>query len=359
MIRSIVFRSVFFGTMLLLVGQGCIGSSENVTSGPAGVFLSSDKGEEWRSVSTHPTEQGVEQLTGVSVHKIVSDPHDSSAYYWLSRVSGMFFSTDNTRTWQRSPEPLNTGAVHDLAIHPTDRCTMYATNGTHLFKSEDCARSWEEVYRESRSGVAIRTLAFNPFPPFQLFMGESNGDLLRSNDLGVSWTVVRRLNNAIADILPDPKETGRIYAATQSKGLYRSDDAGRTWRSLEQSLGDFSGSLEYRGIALHPDNPGHIYWISTYGILISTDRGESWGSMRLITPPGSVQIYSFAINPKNANEIYYNATLNARSTLHRTIDGGENWITRRLPSGRIPTDMFIHPDNASWVYIGFTIPPSS
>jgi hypothetical protein len=79
--------------------------------------------------------------------------------------------------------------------------------------------------------------------------------------------------------------------------------------------------------------------------------------MTLLTAPGSVQIYGFAVNPKNPNHMYYTATANNRSTFYRTVDGGQNWITKRLPSGQIPTALRVHPEQEDWVYVGFTIPP--
>jgi hypothetical protein len=78
--------------------------------------------------------------------------------------------------------------------------------------------------------------------------------------------------------------------------------------------------------------------------------------MGLLTAPGSVQIYGFAINPQDDNHIYYTATANNRSTFYRSIDGGANWITKKLPSGQIPTALRIHPEEPDWIYVGFTIP---
>jgi len=89
------------------------------------------------------------------------------------------------------------------------------------------------------------------------------------------------------------------------------------------------------------------------------DRGESWQAMKLITPPGGADIYAFAVNPKNENEIYYTATINGRSTFYKSIDGSENWVTKKLPSGQLPVAMLIHPEKDNIVYLGFTFPPDT
>jgi photosystem II stability/assembly factor-like uncharacterized protein len=357
------FKPFFIVALFLLVGQGCIGVSTGgdgvQTSGPAGMFITTNKGEEWQPIVAYPTADGVQNLSSVSVYKIIPDSHDLQTLYWLSRSNGMFYTTDDGKSWQRVKGPLATGFVYDLAIHPTDPCTMYGTNGTFIYKSEDCARSWEEVYRESRAEVGIRTIEFHKFAPFQIVVGSSNGDLLISNDFGDSWSVSMRLGSAIAEIMADPLQAGRLYMTTQNNGLHRTEDGGHTWVSLAGNLGKYPQALEYSRAMLHPTKSGVLYWVSTYGVLVSEDAGESWNPLSLITPPGSVQIYGFGINPQNDSDIYYTATINGRSTFYRSIDGGQSWITRRLPTGQIPTALHAHGVNDSWVYLGFTIPPSS
>ena len=342
---SKIATPIFALSSLLFMGAGCIGPSTSgdtlQTSGTAGIYISSDKGEAWQPLVSYPTVSGVQSLAGVSVYRIIPDPHDSHTLYWLSRTHGMFLTNDDGKSWQQVKSPLSSGFVYDLTIHPEDPCTLFATNGTFVYKSEDCTRTWKEVYRESRADVSIRTLEFHQFAPFQMLAGMSNGDLLTSNDFGSSWTLAKRLGNSIVEIVSDPYQANRLYLATRSSGLYRSDDGGTEWVSLSAGLQTYTGALEYHGMTLHPSTAGTLYWISTYGILMSQD---------------AVQIYSFGIGPKTDTELYYTATINSRSTFYRSIDGGKSWITRRLPTGQIPTALYIPPEHVDWVYLGFTIP---
>jgi photosystem II stability/assembly factor-like uncharacterized protein len=148
-----------------------------------------------------------------------------------------------------------------------------------------------------------------------------------------------------------------MYVATKEDGLYRTQDGGTTWEQLNKNLKEYSKALQYRRFYVHPTKSNIIYWISTYGILISTDSGTTWNPMPLITSPGSVDIYGFAINPNNDKEIYYTSTLKGRSTFYKTLDGGENWVTEKLPSNQIPTLVYVHPEKGDLVYVGFTVPP--
>lgn len=134
----------------------------------------------------------------------------------------------------------------------------------------------------------------------------------------------------------------------------RSKDAGATWVSLKDTMKDYSKSLEFRRFLAHPEVPGRLYWISTYGILVSSDSGDSWDSIDLITPPGSTHIFGFYVSPKDVNQIYYTATINNRSTFYKTVDGGTNWITGKLPSDQLPSILYISPEKEDVLYLGFT-----
>ncbi|HAZ28958.1 MAG TPA: hypothetical protein DCY48_04270 [Candidatus Magasanikbacteria bacterium] len=347
--------------LFLLLGAGCLLSTKEApqTTGPAGMFLSLDKGESWQQIAALPTISGVESIGNVSVFRLVEDPQDTKTVYLLSKQSGMFYTYDDGKTWQRpSDARLREGLLYSIAIHPKDKCTMYTTNGTEILKTNDCGRSWEDMYLETRSDARMSAIAFEPFHPYDIIVGESNGDILRSTDAGRSWTVTERLKIPVVDIQADEFESGLFYLITKNQGLYRSVDRGYSWDSLQAPLAEFAGALDYRRFLRHPEKPDVLFWISTYGILFSNDRGDSWSAMDLITPPGSVNIYAFDINGHNDNEMYYTATLkdNTRSTFYKTIDGGRTWTTKKLPSGQIPAVLRVHPENESWLYLGYTTP---
>ena len=358
--KSFFSKFGLFFLVLVLTGQGCLSASgEKGTStvGPAGMFVSINRGDSWKQISLLPEAEGVKSISGANVYRIFEDPQDPRTMYWASRSNGLFYSYDDGGSWQQTEGPLSSGFVYSVAVHPKDKCTVYATNGRFVYKTIDCNRTWTEVYRESRPDVLVSSLDINPFPPHQIYMAESNGDFFQSLDLGLSWSVVKRFKARLAKVMVDRFEDGVVYIATRTKGLVRSDDSGVTWVDLADSMEDYPKTSEYRRLFLHPYDPGTVYWISQYGILVSKNRGNSWEPMKLLTAPGSVQIYGFAINPQDDNHIYYTATVNNRSTFYRTIDGGKNWITKKLPSGQIPTALRVHPENGDWMYVGFTAPP--
>ena len=125
-------------------------------------------------------------------------------------------------------------------------------------------------------------------------------------------------------------------------------------------MSDCNAKTFYR-LIMHPSQKDSLFWVSKYGILRSNDAGATWNDLKLITPPGSVNIFAFAISPKDSREMYYTGTIlneknvPVRSTFYKTADGGTNWVTKKLPSTAIPTALWVHPDKTNTLFIGFTL----
>jgi len=355
------FQSLFvLGlTVLLFTGAGCfsLGGEEEVKyTGPGGMYLSTDKGESWKSINNYPTAEGVKNLNIASVYKMETDPSDPEALYWQSRERGFFYSYNAGQTWQRPLNDLQKGRIYSLSVHPEDTCTIFATDGRRIMRTSDCSRHWEEVYTHIIGSEFIRELELNPFDATEMtFITDKY--IYRSEDNGISW---RRVGDyysqgGLADILYDPNNEGIMYMARKSKGLYRSEDGGESFTRMHKTMKGFEGALTFRRMSIHPSKKDTLFWVSDYGIMRSEDKGDTWTAYDLITPPKTAKIYTFAVNPKNDREIYYTGTVNDRSYLYKSVDGGRNWITEGLPSGQIPTHLHIDVEEDNKLYLGFTI----
>ena len=193
-----------------------------------------------------------------------------------------------------------------------------------------------------------------------VYGAELGGDVFRSKDGGQSWRIIKRFNFELRHLVVDPLNSNRLYAAAYSQGLYRSDDGGENWVSAGNGFEKFNDSLSFNRLVMNTAQKDSLFWISKYGILRSNDAGASWSEIKLLTPPGSVNIYGFAFNPKNPQEMYYTGTIlgdnnkNVRSTLYKTADGGVNWVTKKLPSNTIPVDLLTSRENGKVLFLGFT-----
>jgi photosystem II stability/assembly factor-like uncharacterized protein len=234
-------------------------NSRNSSSWGRGVYRSGDGGATW-------TAMGLEKTT--SIARIVCDPRDSNTVYVaaLGRLwgenpeRGVFRTRDGGKSWEQVLKvDTKTGAV-DLDIDLQHPDTLYAA-----------------MYARRRT------------PWSYMGVGESGG-IWRSTDGGSHWM---HLTNGL------PKRTGRIglcvwrkrpstvYAvvesdeggrldefeeASRSGGVFRSDDAGATWRRINP----FSPrSFYFSQIRVQPDDSTRVYVLGT-DLFFSDDGGVTF-----------------------------------------------------------------------------------
>ncbi len=125
-----------------------------------------------------------------------------------------------------------------------------------------------------------------------------------------------------------------IYAATRSGGLWKTTNAGTTWKPVSDPV----GAAAVGAVAIAPSNPA-IVWMGTgdqanarssysgKGVFKSTDAGATWEFMGL---PDSHHIARIVIHPKNPDIVYVAAmghlfSKNEERGVFRTMDGGKSW----------------------------------
>jgi len=346
--------------VLLTAGAGCLQFGSSQAQGPMGMFQSADKGETWKQIAALPTVTGVKSIAGLSVYRIHTDPSDNDAIYLATRGQGLYYTYDNGQSWQVVPAMAGK-FIYGLAVDPKDKCNIFVSDGQHVFRSEDCLRTWRIVYTEERPDQRIVSLAVDFGRSNLVYAAELGGDILVSSNYGGSWRVSQRFDFQLQYLTADPSVAGRIYVAGYQNGLYRSDDSGATWKNMSAGFDAFTGANKFYRLVLNPGKKDSLFWVSKYGILRSDDAGETWTDLKLITPPGSVNIYAFDINAKNQNEMYYTGTIlgdknvHVRSTFYKTTDGGKNWVTKKLPTNTIPVGILINPENDNIVSMGFAV----
>ena len=125
-----------------------------------------------------------------------------------------------------------------------------------------------------------------------------------------------------------------------------------SWAEINDGLRQYSGAFEYKDLIFDLTLPDALLLIAKYGLLKTEDGGRTWQGISLITPPASTDIFAVAISPVNNQEIYY-ATA---STFYKTVDGGKNWITKRLPSNARASYLAVDPLDPNVLYLGLANP---
>lgn len=221
---------------------------------PSAVFRSDDGGETWRELS------GLRGLPSASTWSFPPRPHTHHVR-WIEpdpAVAGRVFvaieagalvrTLDGGRMWAdrvpTGPYDTHTAATHRLA---PDR--VYSAAGDGYFESEDAGGAWTRHVGGLRHRYLVG-VAVDPADPDTVVVSASAGPGVAYSPRNAEAYVYRKTAKRSWDPamagLPDargttasrlathPGEPGVMYAAN-NHGLYRSTDAGRTWRALDIS----------------------------------------------------------------------------------------------------------------------------
>jgi len=337
---------------LVFLGAGCsgLGFGTKVSRVPdGGIFKTSDAGDTWVQTNAVPTAQGMGTLSTTNILHMEVDPQDSAFLYLGTRANGLVYSDDRATSW-RIPRyiPFQNGSIRSVEVDPMDMCTVYVAKESRLYKTENCLRSFsDETYVETRLGVEIVQIALDWYRRGTVFIGLSNGDVLKSTDAGKSWQTILKTGEDISEILLSNNDSRKILVTMYQGGIQRTTDGGDTWEEIEGNIDALSGADQVYALTQTTDSS--VLLASTgYGLLRSNDFGLTWQPLQLLTAPGEVFIRAAGIAPADPNLIYYATPL----AFYQTVDGGQTWRTKKFPSARVPRTLLIDPKDSQVLYIG-------
>jgi photosystem II stability/assembly factor-like uncharacterized protein len=346
--RSRIFSFLALSALLITTGQGCLffgGDRVSDTSG--GIWQTEDAGVSWFRMNVLPQASGTGSIGGVNVVSFEMDPGDSSAYYIGTRENGMFTSTDAAQTWERPEDTrLREGTVLDIEVDPRDVCTIYALRTRELLKTTDCGRTWDDVYTETQTNITLSSMSLDWFNPDVLWLGSTDGDLLRTADGGATWALAFLFPEAINDVLVGNSDSRTVFVGTAGSSFYRTGDAGENWTIFRKDL-DIDDTRYVRSFDQTADGNTVLALVES-GVIISGDAGVTWDRLPLVSAAGDALVTSVAVHPHNDQLIAY-ATPNA---FYQSDSRGAAWKAEEFPGERAANIMTIHPDLDQRVIIG-------
>ncbi|HEV2348690.1 MAG TPA: glycosyl hydrolase [Terriglobia bacterium] len=251
------------------------------------------------------------------------------------------------------------GRILSIAVDPAHRAHYFvgAASGG-VWKTMNDGITWTPVF-EKEGSYSIGTVALDPKNPAVVWVGtgENNsqrsvgyGDgIYRSDDAGKTWkNMGLKKSDHIARILIDPRNSDVIYVAAQGplwgpggdRGLFKSIDGGKTWKNIH-SISENTGVTD---VVMEPDNPDVLYdatyqrrrhvWTMIDGgpesaIYKSTDAGATWTKLHSGLPTVDMGRIGLAVSPSNPNLVY--ATVEAaqkKGGIFRSKDRGATWEKR-------------------------------
>ena len=206
-----------------------------------------------------------------------------------------------------------------------------------LYRSSKGKGRWESLSEKIDPIPHVFAILTDPGRPGRVTIGTENG-VWRSDDAGESW---RRLSApepelGVWSLARHPRDPDTIFAGYEPCAIYRSMDDGSTWQKLPVNV-TFPAVSDHPdipkriiSIALDPVHPDEIYAsLEVGGLLRSLDGGQSWVNVidGLYTDEGSVDIHSVVVNPKQPGQL----TVATRFGTFRSVDRGLHWRDLKAP----------------------------
>ena len=348
--HKILFSKVIMlSALLALILSGCsinfsgVGSVADTSAVDGGIYKSANKGTSWLQKTSVLTVGAKQSFGTLDIVSLITDPQDNKAIYAGGVQNGLFYSYDSGEGWQTS-KTLGKITITGIAVDPSNKCVIYVASGNKILKSVDCNRNWSVVYFDTNLNVSITSLVVESSN--NIYIGTSRGEIIKSSDQGNGWETLYRFSGQVDRIVINPGDSKNMFAAAGG-GIFRSADAGVNWVNLEDKLKAFNSGRTFRDMVVIKAAQPTIFLATTYGLLKTTDGGDSWSKIELITPTTAVIINAVAVNPLNVNEIYYVTN----TTFYRSLDGGKNWNSMKLPTSRAGWKLLIDPKNPGTIYM--------
>ncbi|WP_256288734.1 WD40/YVTN/BNR-like repeat-containing protein [Halobellus inordinatus] len=167
--------------------------------------------------------------------------------------------------------------------------------------------------------------------PERVFCGTFDAGLFRSVDAGQTWKRVGSdvLPKSVTSVTVSPHGPDVVYAGTEPSGVYHTRDGGDTWTELS-GLTDLPSAPQWsfpprpdthhvRWIEVDPADPEHLYVAVEAGALIQThDGGETWEER---APSTRRDTHTMAIHPDAPDRV----CVAAGDGYAESDDGGETW----------------------------------
>lgn len=269
---------------------------------------------------------------------------------------------------------LMSGRVNVVAVHPEDKQTWYigiASGG--VWKTTNAGTSFTPIFQNEGS-YSIGTITIDRKNPSTIWVGtgEANnqrsvgwGDgIYRSDDAGRSWrNLGLKDSQHIGRIVIDPRDSKVVYVASYGplwssggdRGLYKTTDGGANWAKL-LNISEHTGISD---IAMDPNNPDVLIatahqrrrhtWTLIHGgpesgIHKSTDGGATWRRVRAGLPGGDLGRIVPAFSPAQKGLIYAKVETAENTAIYASTDSGDSWERRANVQAQPMYYENIHPD---------------
>ena len=364
-----VDSSFYSGMRWRLLGPyraGRVSAVSGIPGDPATYYMGTPGGGVWKTTDAGRVWKPIfDQAHVASIGAVAIAPSNHDIVYVgtgeQTDGNGMYKSTDAGVTWTHigleDTHYISTVIVDprnpDIVIVGVLGHPILGVSGPSaergVFKSTDGGKTWKKtLYKDDMTGTSDlcvdpenpRVLFAAMWHPYDWRSGEGPGKapdawLYKSSDEGSTWKEITgpglpqgawdRTGVAIA-----PGNGGqRVYLIT-GPGLFRSDNAGATWRKMNDDS-RVVGNFYFSRVFADPQNPDVVYVMQTTTYR-STDGGATFAAFK--GAPGGDDYHVMWIDPRNTQRMILGVDQGATIS----VDGGKTWSSWYNQ----PTGQFYH-----------------
>lgn len=301
------------------------------------------------------------------------------------------------------------GRISDFEALDSDFTQVLCASASGgVWKSVNAGTTWEPIF-DDYGASSIGDVAFYQKDPNIIWVGTGEecsrnsiawGDgIYKSEDGGKTFTRMGlETTQTIGRVITHPSNPDIVYAASTGhtwgysgdRGLFKTEDGGKTWQKLTNGLPD-DGKTGAIDLVMHPENPDILY-VSFWqrlrrpwrfdsggpngGIFKTTDGGDSWQKLTHGLPEGDLGRIGLAISRSNPQVLMavvehgfqppktiregkeqkpnpdYDDMTKLGTGIYRSEDGGESWAYKNRTNVRpfYYSHIYINPFDDQLVY---------
>ncbi|WP_223032241.1 WD40/YVTN/BNR-like repeat-containing protein [Hanstruepera marina] len=312
-------------------------------------------------------------------------PNKPNLFYFGATGGGIWKTNDGGRTWENISDGFFGGSIGAISVSKSDPNVLYAgggektvrgnvSSGYGIWKSLDAGKTWQQSGLEKSRHIpriAIDQTDHNVVYAGVLgniYKPTSERGVYKSEDGGKTWrkTLFANEHAGVVDLLVDPTNSRILYASTwrvqrtpyslssggEGSALWKSTDKGETWKEISLNKGFPKDTLGIIGVTVSPINNQRVWAMvenkDKGGLYRSDDGGETWNQVNSERKLRQRAWYYTRVyaDTKDVDVVY---VLNVR--YHKSTDGGKSFDTYNAPHGD-HHDLWIAPENPNRMIIG-------
>lgn len=229
---------------------------------PLDVYRSDDGGESWQRLPRPDLKDRASAPFSVRVMRMAQHPERPDEIYAALEVNGVIRTTDSGGTWEDCSADLirlselphlkskivsDTFAEgmldgHAIAISSADPGAVVLACRMGLFRSTDRGRTWQDMEMKKFSPVTygrdVKVAAHDPktmYCALSVAAASKNGGVYRSNDAGRSWQRFDKVDahGTIMSVAPHPSDANQVYIGARYQGeIFGTQDGGESWTAM-------------------------------------------------------------------------------------------------------------------------------